>query len=339
MPFQAMALSLTLAGEKVIRRNNGSLLGVVDGSAISISHRYNEKGAFPLTNFQFTAGQKSLVFKTDSSRIGILSPDGSRLFQRNHGMLPSPRFISVANGLPTRIPLQCRMICSSASSSFPKPAAIWLDNETILMSQTNSKLVTVTIGGEVDEIVTIPELDLTDPTEEGFGLSNPTLAISYSLYRDPVENIVYDAGGLGDFAIDVVQRSYAPYQRHKISNEFSATQRQFGYTYGENNPDILYQSDKIGKHEARQRIATSSYLALNDHENRFRWWTTKSLKWEVSHLHVDTLIDWVDYREPSKEAKAPSLGKPARVGPLIVHEWGVQVIGESSIKIDDPKSM
>jgi len=46
------------------------------------------------------------------------------------------------------------------------------------MSQTNSKLVTVTIGGEVDEIVTIPELDLTDPTEEGFGLSNPTLAIS-----------------------------------------------------------------------------------------------------------------------------------------------------------------
>ncbi|MDB4808297.1 hypothetical protein OAG85_00040 [Verrucomicrobiales bacterium] len=227
-----MALSLTLVGEKVIRRNNGSLLGVVDASAISISHRYNEKGAFPVTSFQFTAGQESLVFETDSSRIGILYPDGSRLFQGNHGMLPSPRFISVANGVPTRIPLQCRMICSSASSSFPKPAAIWLDNETILMSQTNSKLVTVTIGGKVDEIVSIPELDPGDPTdtEEGFGLSNPTLAISYSLYRDPVGNIVYDAGGLGDFAIDVVQRSYAPYQRHKISNECSATQRQFGYT-------------------------------------------------------------------------------------------------------------
>ena len=100
------------------------------------------------------------------------------------------------------------------------------------MSQTNSKLGTVTIGGKVDEIVSIPELDPGDPTdtEEGFGLSNPTLAISYSLYRDPVGNIVYDAGGLGDFAIDVVQRSYAPYQRHKISNECSATQRQFGYT-------------------------------------------------------------------------------------------------------------
>lgn len=308
--ISSQAAVIDLEKRQVLRRPEGSLVGVIDDQ---VYHNSSD----PMMASQLVAfNLNTMIEQPIQSRLrgGLLSPDGDWWLDQMHYTVKAPKLIRLADELTVNCPVVPVYYANPLSSLFRGAAMLWLDNETVLMGATNTDWITMNVFGEVEEIVTIPELD-----SARWWKSNPRLG-PHRLFRDPLGTVVYEAERA--FAIDVESKQWRPYDWHQLGHEFWAKPENCHWERAE----FRYGEESIGWHPAWQRLAISDHLAVGGFTG-ISYWSTHTRTWIDLGMKSANVIGWVDHRAPSLPDTQAEASGESRGQPLVVRDWGTYVLG------------
>ncbi|MEZ5329705.1 MAG: M56 family metallopeptidase [Verrucomicrobiales bacterium] len=306
-----------LAERRILRHGEGSLRAITEEAVIiEKPHALGELVAFhlstqterPFLNLNEIKDPIRFVQESEENPqdpYGIVfSPSGKwSLALRQSGV--SRALIHSEDKKSVPLPIQCSFetLIYSSNAYAPSPA-LWLDDERVLFAQTNSKLITANTNGEIEEIVNIPDLDPGEPADQS------KVSLSYQLFRDPIGNVVYDAGHLGRFKIDVERKQWAPYPRFEAGHEFSketwrnTVLRPEFQSYG---TIVRYRDEVISQFSSTDAyfddpnlsmVATDGYLAYVDEYDFLKCWNIHTregcdLKGSTFKMNGGRLLGWV----------------------------------------------
>ena len=306
-----------LAERRILRHGEGSLRAITEEAVIiEKPHALGELVAFhlstqterPFLNLNEIKDPIRFVQESEENPqdpYGIVfSPSGKwSLALRQSGV--SRALIHSEDKKSVPLPIQCSFetLIYSSNAYAPSPA-LWLDDERVLFAQTNSKLITANTNGEIEEIVNIPDLDPGEPADQS------KVSLSYQLFRDPIGNVVYDAGHLGRFKIDVERKQWAPYSWFEAGHEFSketwrnTVLRPEFQSYG---TIVRYRDEVISQFSSTDAyfddpnlsmVATDGYLAYVDEHDFLKCWNVHTregcdLKGRTFKMNGGRLLGWV----------------------------------------------
>lgn len=170
--------------------------------------------------------------------------------------------------------------------SFPRPPFLWLDDDRILTQRHNGEIVVVRLDGTIEPVVKIPI------TESSMSLPE--------FFRDRNGRIVYECSSRS-FAIDVENKSYAPYEWLSLGFDFEA-QRKIDESYGY---VIRHRGEEIGRWwvSTWEAPTADGWLAMEygdtgsnlGYPKGIKVWSRASGQWTTIDLQwVTALIGWVE---------------------------------------------
>lgn len=290
---------IDLLEERLVRKESswGSYKGIANGAAMFWERTKAPQRHYSLRTHSLKEATERVVreWRTESFDQTLLSPSGRWLIPNVFGG-EQLNLIQTADNTTTLLPVPRSIRISHLASGSAGPTALWLDDESLLVIKSNAELVQVSTSGHIKRTITIPKLEVPEPG--GFR----DLAVSYRLFRDHANNIVYEAGHLGAFKIDVKNGKWMPYKRFQFGHGFSI---EFDWKRVDKKLPAIRVGDKvIGRTDSQSALAIKGYVAVLENINpgRLRWWNQESRLWRaVDDLNVEKLIGWTGAGNPGEQ--------------------------------------
>lgn len=292
---------IDLVGGKMKRKESswGSYKRIAADEAMFFERIDAPKGHYALKAHSLDRGGERLVREWTKTSFNqtLLSPTGRWMLPNVYGG-EAIQLLSTVDDTITRLPIPRSIQISDLASGSSGPTVLWLNDETLLLIKSNAELVVVKTSGEIKRTITIPQLRVPPPGE----LKN--LAVSYRLFRDHANNIIYQAGHLGAFEIDVKRGTWQPYKRFRFGHDFSI---EFDWKRTDKKlPALRFGDGVIGRSDSGSVLATDGYLAIVENVNpgRLRWWSQETRRWHrVEDLNVKLLLGWTTIQKEENPAE------------------------------------